>query len=97
MTEIAGLNLFEFVVYSWLLVSFLAWLCDNGPELSQNAKAAYREKFPKKTNPETTVEMPVGSFDPDETMKLPRIKKGIQVVHITKSPVDLPRRRHAKD
>lgn len=96
MTEILGLNLLEFVVYAWFLIIGVKLTLDNAPEYYGRAKDAFQAKFPKKTDPELTVELPVGSFDPDETMKLPRIKKGKQVVFVVKAPEALPRRRHAK-
>lgn len=81
---ILGMNVLEFILLGWLGCTAFAWLFDFGPEICQEQHIAWREKHPKKEkrDPELTVEMAVGSFDPDTTMKLPRIKHEIQDVFV---------------
>jgi hypothetical protein len=63
----------------------VAWTCDFGPEIYAEQRAAWKVAHPKKEkfNPEHTISMPVGSFDPDITMTLKKIEPPV-------------RRRHAK-
>jgi len=72
VSMILGMNVLEFTVATSIIVVALALACDFGPEVYAEQKATWKSKHPKN---EITVEMPVGSFDPDTTMKIPRIKK----------------------
>jgi hypothetical protein len=112
---IFGMNVFEFCLYFWLSVTAIAWCSDYAYELGQNTVVhIQRMKFwndcvvsrfsKKKHDPELTVEIPVGSFDPDETMKLAlfKHKDGVdsgktEVVFVFEKRHAPPgRRRHAK-
>lgn len=77
METICGLNILEFVVTAWAGCVATALVCDIGPETYHEKKYAWREKHPKKEEsyPELTVQMPVGSFDPETTMKILKIQK----------------------
>jgi hypothetical protein len=95
-----GMNLLGFVILTSLGCTAIAWACDFGPEIYQEQKTAWLEKHPKKekTDPELTVQLPVGSFDPDTTMTLPKIKKyELQTVFVmNKRPAVHARGRHAR-
>lgn len=76
---ILGMNVLEFTLVAWTGCVFVAVACDFGPEIYDEKKAAWQKKH-EKTDPELTVQMPVGSFDPDTTMKLPRVKHELPIV-----------------
>lgn len=97
---------FSFVVVAWLASILTAWCFDYLPEIYYEWRKNKARKWAEAMNEvdhETTVEMPGGSFDPDETMQLSvkkirdRKTKEVQVVFVarTNSPI-LSRRRHAK-
>lgn len=84
---ILGANILVFVLVVSLGCVAVAWAWSFGPEIYDEQKIAWRVKHPKKekADPEITVQLPVGSFDPDTTMSLPRVKKhelrSIFVIH----------------
>lgn len=92
---IMGLNVLEFTIAAWVGCTAIAWACDFGPEIYDEQKTAWRVKHPKKEKvSENTVTLPVGSFDPDATMKLQQIRKHeIHDVFVMKKPAH---GRHAK-
>lgn len=100
------MNLIVFVLLGWGICTVIAWCCDYLPEICRERRAERMQKWNAaihEIDGETTVQMPGGSFDPDETMKL-MVKKvrdpkthEIQVVFVMdKRPPFVPRRRHAK-
>jgi hypothetical protein len=100
MDTIFGMNVLEFVVLAWIGCTVLAVACDFGPGIYKEQRVAWAERHPKKVknDPELTVQMPVGSFDPDTTMKIPKIQKHeLQYVFVMNKRPEAPRRgRHAK-
>jgi hypothetical protein len=95
------MNLLEFVVVVWLLAIVLSWCASYGPEIYQEQKAVWQTSHPKQveeTDSELTVEMPIGSFDPETTVTLPKIEVNeLQVVFvISKHSEPVTRRRHAR-
>lgn len=107
------MNVLTFVVIAWIVAIFTAWCFDYLPEIirewedKRKVQIALRaeelaREMHEPHNPETTVEMPGGSFDPDETMKLSVRKfrknqeKEFQVVFMFDNKPPKPRRRHAK-
>lgn len=94
MDAICGLNVLEFVLVAWGGCVAMAVACDVGSEVYQEQKQAWREKHPKNEESETTTEMPVGSFDPETTISIPKIQKQTpeSVFIIYKRPAG----RHAK-
>jgi hypothetical protein len=100
MDTILGMNLLEFVLVAWVGCMVITVACDVGTDVYQEQKTAWLEKHPKtvKADPEITVQLPVGSFDPDTTMKLPKIQKyELQNVFVmNKRPEKSSRGRHAK-
>jgi hypothetical protein len=98
--DVLEAHLLESVLAGWLLVVAIAWFCDNGPEIYTEKKTAWLERHPRKENdPEMTVELPAGSFDPDATIKLPKVEKfELQTVFVIgKFPKKKPHGRHAKE
>lgn len=96
---IMGLNVLEFTIVAWAGCTAVAWACDFGPEIYDEQKAAWRVKHPKKEKvSENTITLPVGSFDPDATMKIPRVRKNElqHVFVIGKKPEKPAHGRHAK-
>lgn len=93
VSMIAGMNVLEFTFVAWIGCVALALVWDFGPEVYAEQKATWKSKHAKS---EITVEMPVGSFDPDSTMKFPRVKKHEipEVFIMTKRPASTG--RHAK-
>ena len=106
-------NVLSFVLTVWAIATFAAWCFDYLPEIyrewdnkKQVEAALKREReiqaLRDSYNSEITVEMPGGSFDPDETMKLSVKKfrknqeKEFQVVFMFDNKPPKPRRRHAK-
>lgn len=78
---ILGANVLVFVVLVWLIIIAITWFADNVSVLYNNLLFfTKRTKFwnvhiaPKfrkaPVDPELTVEIPIGSYDPEETMKL---------------------------
>lgn len=104
--EIIGMNLLLFVVLTWVVIVAVLWLMDNIPEVWEQYRMIVEaaEKNRKKYDSELTAEMPVGSFDPDETMKLAVFRSdpenvivGLPTVFvINKRHAPPGRRRHAK-
>lgn len=93
------MNVLEFVLLAWVGCTAIAWAYDFGPEIYDEQKSAYRVRHPKKDKvSENTVTLAVGSFDPDTTMKFPKIiKNDLDIVFVmNKAPEHTPRRRHAK-
>lgn len=98
-----GMNILVFTVVVWVLAIAIAWCCDYGPEICreqvmyQKALRRWRESQ-KSEDPETTVEMEHGSFDPDQTMELRKVKtfEFHNVFVMAKKPPEIPRRRHAR-
>lgn len=96
---ILGMNVLVFVLTCWVAATFLAWMFDYGPEIYREQEAAYRRAHPKtRYESELTIEMAVGSFDPDETMKLHKVRKeDLELLFVMKKTPEKPiRRRHAK-
>jgi hypothetical protein len=96
---ILGMNVLEFVLVAWIGCVALVWIYDYGPEIYVEQKTEWRKSHPKKERvSENTVTLPVGSFDPDSTMKLPKIRKDeLQHVFVmSKRPVKPAHGRHAK-
>lgn len=106
--EILGINVLIFVLVVWLWIVIVAWIADNLPEIYVRWKmmSEAAEVLQKDRESELTVEMPAGSFDPDETMQLAIHKyrtakieelseiKGLFVIDKRHAPAG--RRRHAK-
>lgn len=104
--DIFGMNVFVFVSLVWLLIVALICAADFGPGLYFEHKIQAEETaaLQKGMDSELTQEMPAGSFDPDETMKLAlyrehqveTINENALLFVINKRHAPPGRRRHAK-
>jgi hypothetical protein len=95
------MNLLEFIVATSLLVVALSWFASYGPEIFQEKMVAWKTSHPnpiEEVDSELTVEMEVGSFDPETTVTLPKVEQNeLQVVFvISKQPARNSHRRHAR-
>lgn len=104
--EIMGMNLLLFVVLTWVVIVLGLWVMDNLPEFWEQHHVVVAATEEKKQDLELTVEMPAGSFDPDETMKLALYREhvrekmvvGLPALFVVEKRHAVPgRRRHAKE
>lgn len=72
---ILGLNIAVFVSLVWVGCMVIVVAIDAGQGMYQEKKTTWREDRPKKADPEITVKIRGGSFDPDATMKLRQINR----------------------
>lgn len=101
MKLILGLNILEFTIMAWMGSILLSLICSFGPEVYKEQKAAWRTRHPrkeKKEDPERTITMPSGSWDPDTTLALPRVYKLElpQAVVVCNRPTRIRHGRHAR-
>lgn len=105
--EIMGMNLLVFVVLTWIAIVVGLVIADNLPDVwHQHQVVVADATAQKKQDSELTVEMPAGSFDPDETMQLALYREyvrekmvvGLPALFVIDKRHAVPgRRRHAKD